>query len=489
MTESAEPPGSARSVGATASKGVLGRGSIYTLGTAAPILANAAVVPIVTRLLGKSAYGVVAIAIVVIQVAMMTGSFGMPSVITRQGILAGSGVSGARALLVRGSLMTAGLFTAVIATAPLWGQLVRLPDQLAQAQLRSSIALALAASAFFVVVENSQALLRVLDRPGSFAALSLTATLGGPLLGLALLTQLSSAERHLIGPQRYLIGLTAGYAAAATVGLVLCLRGGHRHREPGDTRAALRMGLPIIPHLVALFLANGALVILAAHLYGVPTSGRLQLALLIGSSPAVITSAMNQSWAPIVFRAPEHERGAVLAHTARDIATLAALVSGGVALLSPWLLQVVAGPSFKPLQLVPAVAIVAFGCVLSVAYLANAHLIFATGRNLWLSVVTPLSLLTGLTCAYLVGRQNFVLLAVGFPATYAALAAGTAWLRRRVHGVSWSETMLLIPTALGLGLCALGGVLPTSGMTALIRVAVAALAGLETLRLGRRVLS
>jgi hypothetical protein len=49
--------------------------------------------------------------------------------------------------------------------------------------------------------------------------------------------------------------------------------------------------------------------------------------------------------------------------------------------------------------------------------------------------------------------------------------------------------MLLIPTALGLGLCALGGVLPTSGMTALIRVAVAALAGLETLRLGRRVLS
>ena len=35
----------------------------------------------------------------------------------------------------------------------------------------------------------------------------------------------------------------------------------------GDTRAALRMGLPVIPHLVALFLANGALVLLAARLY------------------------------------------------------------------------------------------------------------------------------------------------------------------------------------------------------------------------------
>jgi O-antigen/teichoic acid export membrane protein len=481
MTEPAEHAGSPGSAGATASKGVLGRGSIYTIGTAAPILANAAVVPIVTRMLGKETYGVVAIAIVVIQVAMMAGSFGMPSVITRQGILGGSGVAGARALLVRGSLMTAALMAAIILTAPLWVRLIQDPDPVVQAQLRGAVPLALAASAFFVVVENSQALLRVLDRPGSFVTLSLTATLGGPLLGLALLAQHAT-------PGRYLIGLTSGYAAAAAVGLVLCLRGGDRRRDRGDTRAALRMGLPVIPHLVALFLANGALVILATHLYGVPTAGRLQLALLVGSSPAVITSALNNSWAPIVFRAPEHERGEVLAHTARDIATLAALIAGGVALLSPWLMRFVAGPSFRPLQLVPAVAIVAFGCVLSVAYLANGHLIFATGRSLWLSVVTPVSLLTGLTCAFLVGRQNFVLLAVGFPATYLALAVGTAWLRRHVRGVSWNESTLLPPTGLGLALCLLGGVLPSSGTVSLLRVVIAGIAGLGTLQLARKVL-
>jgi O-antigen/teichoic acid export membrane protein len=211
----------------------------------------------------------------------------------------------------------------------------------------------------------------------------------------------------------------------------------------GDTRAALRMGLPIVPHLVALFLANSALVILAVLLYGVPASGRLQLALLIGSSPAVITSAMNQSWAPIVFRAPQAQRGEVLGHTARDIATLAAFISWGVALLSPWLLQFEAGPSFNPLQLVPAVAIAAFGCVLSDT----------------LSV------------------------------TSAALAIGTAWLRRHVHAVSWSETTLLLPTGLGLALCVLGAVLPTSGTTASIRMAIAALAGFGTLRLGRRIMA
>jgi O-antigen/teichoic acid export membrane protein len=454
---------------------VAGRGSIYALGTAAPILANAAVVPLVTRLLGEPAYGVVAIAIVIIQVAMMAGSLGMPSVITRQGILAGSGVAGARALLVRGSLMTAGLMSVVILSAPIW-------DPLVQASLRTSVLLALAAGALFVVVENSQALLRVLDRPGAFAALSLTATLGGPLLGLALLTQQRS-------PERYLIGLTAGYAAAATVGLVLCLRGGRPRSEHGDTRAALRLGLPVIPHLVALFLANGALVFLAGQLYDIAAAGRIQLALLVGSSPAVITSALNNSWAPVIYRAREHERGAVLVRTARDIATLAALVSGGVALLSPWLMRLAADASFAPLELVPAVAVTAFGCVLSVAYLANVHLVFAAGRSLWLSLITPLSLLAGLTCAYLAGRQSLVLIAVGFPAMYAALAVGTAWLRRHVRAASWSEATLLLPTGLGLALCALGGMLPTTGTAALVRVAVAALAGFATLRLAKQVLS
>jgi O-antigen/teichoic acid export membrane protein len=373
--------------------------------------------------------------------------------------------------------MTFGLISAIILAAPVWAPLV-------QAPLRSAVLLALAASAFFVVVSNCQALLRVLDRPGAFVALSLVATLGGPLLGLALLV-LAPSERT---PERYLVGLTAGYAAAAALGLVLSLRGGRPQRDPGDTREALRIGLPVIPHLVALFLAQGAIVFLAGHLYDISTAGRIGVALLVGSSPAVITSALNNSWAPIVYRAPEHERGAVLAHTARDIATLTALISGGVALLSPWLLRLAADPSFAPLELVPAVAITAFGCVLSVAYLANVHLIFAAGRSLWLSVITPLSLLLGLSCAYLVGRQNPILLTVGFPATYAALAIGTALLRRYVHAVSWSETALLLPTGLGLVLCAVGGGLPASGTAALVRVAVAVTAGLATLRLARRVI-
>jgi hypothetical protein len=126
--------------------------------------------------------------------------------------------------------------------------------------------------------------------------------------------------------------------------------------------------------------------------------------------------------------------------------------------------------------------------VLSVVYLANVHLIFAAGRSLWLSVVTPLCLLAGLAAAYMAGRESLVLISLGFPATYLGLAAATAWLRRHVGAAAWSETTLCVPLGLGLVLCALGALLPTSGAPALLRVAVAATAGMGTVWSARQVL-
>ena len=98
----------------------------------------------------------------------------------------------------------------------------------------------------------------------------------------------------------------------------MVVRGVEHHR--GDTRRALRMGLPTVPHQVAIFLASGILVLVAGWLFGSAEAGRLQLAVLIGSAPGVLTSSLNNAWAPIVYRTPEHDRAEVLEHTGRDIA-------------------------------------------------------------------------------------------------------------------------------------------------------------------------
>lgn len=454
VTLSEDPP--TASIGAAASRGVLGRGSLYTLGTAAPVLANAAVTPAVTRLLGVDAYGVVSIGIVVMQIGMMVSGLGMSSVITRQGLLGRSGQDGARSLMVRAVTITSLLVGSVVLLSPLWSQALA-------TDLRRAVVIALLTAACYVAVEDSQAMLRVLDRPLPFVGLSLISTLGGPLLGLTLVA------RHAT-PERYLLGMLGGYAVAALVGLTVTLRSGPHHHEGGDTRTALRMGLPMLPHMVAIFAANGGLLVVAGALFDRAQVARLSVAMLLGMAPGVVTAAMNNSWGPTVYRAAQSERAEVLEHTAVDVAYLAATMASGVSLLSPWLLRLAAGADFQPAQLAPQVGIVAFGTILSVGYLGNVHLVFASGRTFGLSITTPTALAVGLASAAALSQLDVRLLAVGFPVTYAGMFLGAGWLAHRVSGVHWHMRVLVPPIVLGGTMCALGALLPTSGGISLARI-------------------
>ena len=458
--------------GRSASKAVLGRGLLYTVGTAAPVLSNAVITPFVTRLLGPQDYGVVATALVVIQVGMIVAGLGLGAAITRHGILEESGVEGARSLVHRGalaSLLVAGL--ACLAVQPI-GRIVGIDDV-------TALLLAFVAAAGFSVVVNVQAYLRVLDRPLPFVLLSLGAALGGPALGLALLLRGDGTSAEYLG------GLAAGYVLTALAGLALTVQRSRHVR--GDTRRALRVGLPTIPHQVALYLAGGSLVLVAGHLYGTADAGRLQLAVLIGSAPGVVTASLNNAWAPIVYRTDPAHRSEVLEHTSRDIAALAALAAGFVAVTAPALLRIVAPSTYDPTQLTPAVGIVAIGTVLSVLYLANVHLVFASGRSTGLALVTPTALLIGVGAAWAAGVAiSLTAISVGMTVTYGAMAAGVAVLARRVSPTRWRESRLLAPTVAGTALCVLGAAMPAAGPWLVVRwVLAATLAALSLVVLGR----
>ena len=171
----------------------------------------------------------------------------------------------------------------------------------------------------------------------------------------------------------------------------------------------------------------------------------------------------------------------MLEHTAADIGYLAATMAGGVAALSPWLLRLAAGSDFRPDELVPQVAMIGFGTVLGVGYLANVHLVFATGRTAGLSLTTPLSLGAGLALGAALSQLEPGLLAMGFPLTYAGMFAGSSYLAHRVGPVRWRQQVLLAPVALGALYCAAGALLPLSLP---LRLTVAALiAGIAVARL------
>lgn len=471
-----EGPPAPVGTGSAASKTVLGRGLLYTAGTAAPVLSNAVVTPFVTRLLRPDDYGIVATALVVIQVGMIVAGLGMAAAITRHGILERSGVEGARSLVHRGAL--GALIVAVLAAllaAPL-GQLVGIEQRLA-------LVLAFASAAGFSVVVNVQSYLRVLDRPLPFVMLSLGAALGGPVLGLTVL--LLSSTPTAAG---YLAGIAAGFLLTGAVGLAMTLRGSRHVR--GDTRRALRIGLPTIPHQVAIYLASGALVLVAGQLYGQVEAGRLQLAVLIGSAPGVLTSSLNNAWAPVVYRTDPWHRGVVLERTGRDIAALTALAGGFVALMAPTLLRIVAPPTYDPTAMTPAVGLVAIGSVLSVLYLANVHLVFASGRSAGLALVTPAALVVGVASAWAAGSAfGPSAIGVGMAITYAAMAAGVAVLARRVSPTRWNESHLALPLGIGVALCVLGASIPAAGAWLAVRWVLSGALALLSLLALRRVLT
>jgi O-antigen/teichoic acid export membrane protein len=456
-----------------ASREVLGRGSIYTLASAAPMLAGVVLLPVTTRLLSQTSYGLVAVSLIVIQFGGILMGFGLTLSITRHAILEKSGMSGARGLVIS-SLGTAGVICSLGLLSGRWWSRILLGQPWVPA-----LRLAVLAAAASAVVANVQALFRAEDRAWRFVALATAGTFFGPLAGILIML---TTERSA---QAYIVGLTFAYSCGALFGVILVVRSGDVLFRRRELTGALRVGLPTIPHQLALALATGAMVLIATHRYGLGASARLQVALFIGVVPTVIVSALNNAWAPLIMRTPEHERAQTINRTALDIGWIAASGSSVVALLSPWILQLVTPPSYAQSELVPVVAAVSIVAVLSVTYLASSHLIFVAGRTSGLVICTPISLACGVTTAMILVRPLGLLGAsAGFVTTYLCLAITTWILSKMVSLVHWSPFVMLPPAALALSGALLGGLLTANGAGAAWRIGLSitvALFGTRTL--------
>jgi len=411
--------------------------------------------------------------LVLVQVTAIVAAFGMPAAITRHGIIERSGAAGARALVVWGAVLAIAISGATALTSSFWS--TRL--ELGRHELITGVACACCLS----IVAMTQALLRVLDRPFSFITLSACGSFIGPTIGLVIVSMTEPSAQH------YLLGLLVGYGLAACFGISGVLAS-DVNGERGDLAKAFRIGLPTIPHQLALYLASGALVVLAGHVIDRPSSGRLQLAILLGTAPAIITSSLNNSWAPVMYKANADARGYVLEETSRQVAFFTATVCTGVALLSPWALRFIAPTSYSPDQLVEPVAVIATGCLLAIAYLSNVHLVFISGKSAGLAAITPLGLTVALVVAWKLGGEiGLNGLAAGFPISYFFLATLTALLARRVSEVRWRMGRLATPIILGGLGCSAGALLPIHGGLVAFRVVLALAVGMLGLLLLRQV--
>ena len=269
------------------------------------------------------------------------------------------------------------------------------------------------------------------------------------------------------GPQRSTSADSrSGTSLTALAGLALTIQRSRHLR--GDTRRALRVGLPTIPHQVALYLAGGALVLVAGHLYGTAEAGRLQLAVLIGSAPGVVTASLNNAWAPIVYRTePAAPRRGARAHQprhrrARGPGRRASSPSWPPPCCGSRRRAPTTPPSSRPRWASSRSA----PCCRSTTSPTCTWSSRPAAARAWPSSPRwPCSsgwARRGSPGSRSVSRPS----RCGMTVTYAVMAAGVARLARRVSPTRWRESRLAVPLGVGTLLCVLGAAVPAVGAVA-----------------------
>lgn len=384
----------------------------YLLGAALQGTGALAVQPFSIRILSPEEWGRVGVSIILLQIGQVVLSAGLPLAISRAYFDPSDGRSKARA--IHGANIILGTGLAIVAA---FGYLMLSPDR-AHAV---AFAWALAATGFLSVVVSSQALLRSQHRALSFVLLSGGASLGAHLGGLAgiLLFGHSAAV--------YLASFTIVMMATALLSVILA-RPSPPWRRLASVGAAFRLGMPVLPHSIAITVLLQGDSFLVQQFQGSASAGRYVSAAAFALGPFAILSGLNNVWTTRIFEAA-HRVG--LREEVHAIGREMALVAAGMGVCGTAAgtlgMIVLKGTDHDAAQLAKVLPGVAVGYAL---YLLGMSVLFALGRTRTLTWATPTVLVLAAAMAFfpaqspqywLLGSVRVLVFAM-LGAVYAALA-------------------------------------------------------------------
>lgn len=462
----------------SAASRILGRGSIYTLASAAPMLTGLLVTPALTRSLPIAEYGRVSVAIVTMQFMLGLLSLGLPLVITRHAHVEGSGTEGARGLVLTGSVAVLLLSIAVgsgyLGVVALLGSHTPWP-----------VLLALVAGGAGAGMAMAQAYALAKEASWFYVALAFAMSLLAPAAGLVAILVTSATA------SAYYAAVVAVFLVAEGIALWRIRSDGRAHTSRREFGRSLRMGLPLVPHQLAIGSATGAAVLLARCQLGVDGGAHAQIAAWLGTAPLIIVSAIGYAWLPQILSVPAASRGALLEETSGAIAWLAALGASSVALLSPWLLRLLVSAEYDVASMVPVTSIVSLTAVVATMFLAYMQLVIAGGHTQRFALTSPLSLVGGsLIALAAIEWLGLAAIGLGYVSTYVLLTLFARHESRRHSDVRWSLRRVLPALGFGVFACLAGALLPVSGVVgSTVRVGFAVLCLMVALWLLRRTMT
>lgn len=241
---------------------------------------------------------------------------------------------------------------------------------------------------------------------------------------------------------------TVGFGALA---LALMLRSGECTPclDRGETRSALRFGVPLLPHVGGALLFGAADRFVVNGLLGPAATGLYQFAAQIGSVVMILTDAINKAYAPWLYRHLEQADAAVRRIIVRRTYAYFAVALGGSALCFtlPWNLAAwLGGAAYAPAgALVPLFVL---GHAIGGMYFMVVNYLFHSGRTGLLSAATLASGAAGLLLSLLWTPTWGAWGAALAFATAKLLHFGATWaLAARLHPMPWSLRHITSPQA------------------------------------------
>jgi len=450
-----------------AGRRLLRQGSVYILANALKIGGAALAIPIATRLLDPSDYGIITLATTVQLLLGTVAALGLPEAILRFFYDDREDPSAARGLIASSAVVS------LLVTVALGGVVViAAPSADYALALLFGIALVLPTA----VLASCRSLLRAEERPAAFVAVSLISTVGAQVLAVV-------GVIFIPVPTTYLIGVTVAMVIAMIAGLAMTRSIWVRPASWSTLRAALDYGLPTVPYAVSIFALGFADRFPIAAIEGTSALGKYQVAFAFGFLGVVLVQSLEMAWVPITFASTESERWSSLAQVSGTVARLAAFCSGFVALVALPVLTIVVPGSYDSDLLGEVAAIASLGTVGWAIFLARTQVLLWEKRTRPLAWITPgmvvlnLALVVALLPPFgLPGAAAATVLAVLAQAALTGLAANG------VATVHWHRGGELLSYCIAAACTAVALLLPDTPLGTMIRLAVAALAASGFLR-------
>jgi O-antigen/teichoic acid export membrane protein len=422
--------------------------AIYGLGGLVSRILAVLLLPLYTRYLSPSDYGKVETLIALTTVAGIALRMGIHAAFFR--FYFDSSEPEHRRLVLR----TCFWFTMATATAGMLGGIL-LSGAIADVLFGSADDAELVAASFVGLwagmnYEQLTSLFRVEERSVAFVSASLAnilLTIGATLLLVVALDK---------GPIGVIVGNFTG-----TLLVYVVLVGYRREQlglqfDRGLLREMNRFGVPLVPTALFLWVTNFSDRLFLVRLADTTEVGLYSVGVRIASAMVLLLTAFRLAWPAFAYSIEDdREAKRTYAYVLTYLVLVTTWVATGLALLSPWVVSLIAAPAFEESSRV--VGPLAFAAVAFGAYIVVVIGVGRARRTQFNWVVTGVAAAVNVALnLLLIPPYGMMGAAVATIAAYATMFAGMAWWAQRIYPVPYQWRRVVTAAAAGIALVVAG---------------------------------